>query len=128
MMERYARLQRVHDRWRRRLKLGLAVRWGLRGASLGLAVGLAVSVARLLAESLVPQTYIQLVLTGLCLGAALASALALAWPQSSLATAIQLDGRLGLKERLATAVELRRRGWAAIGAMGRLQLEDALEA
>jgi hypothetical protein len=126
MTQLYARLDRVHDRFRRRLKLGLAVRWGLRGAGLGLAGALAVSLAGLLAQGLVPEAYFRLLVLGLGLGAALAGALALAWPQSRLDTAIELDGRLGLQERLATAVELRRRGWATTGAIGRLQLEDTL--
>ena len=127
MTERYARLERVHDRFRRRLKLGFAVRWGLRGAGLGLAGALAVSLAGLLAQGLVPEAYFRLLVLGLGLGAGLAGALALAWPQSRLDTAIELDGRLGLQERLATAVELRRRGWATTGAIGRLQLEDTLQ-
>ena len=126
MTERYARLDRVHDRFRRRLKLGLVVRWGLRGACLGLAGALAVSLAGLLARGLAPEAYFRLLFLGLGLGGALAGALALAWPQSRLETAMELDGRLGLQERLATAVELRGRGWATTGGIGRLQLEDTL--
>jgi len=128
MTERYARLERTHDLWRRRLKLGRAMRWGLRGAILGLAGGLAISVAATFAQALAPEAYLRLLILGLGLGGALAAALALAWPQPPLTTARQLDGQLGLQERLSTAVELRRRGWAGSGPMARLQLEDTLQA
>ena len=124
MTERYAQLDRVHGGWRRRLKLVLAARWGLRGAGAGLAGGLAVSLAALYSRALVPEAYVRLLALGAVLGAALAAALALAWPRPWLATAIDLDGRLGLQERLSTAVELRRRGWR--GALVRSQLEDTL--
>ena len=126
MMERYAQLDRVHGGWRRRLRLSLAASWGLRGAGAGLAGGLAVSLAALYARALVPEAYLRLLGLGAVLGAGLAAALALAWPRSSLSTAIDLDQRLGLRERLSTAVELRRRGWP--GALARSQLEDTLQA
>jgi len=125
MKERYAQLDRVHGGWRRRLKLVLAARWGLHGAGAGLAGGLAVSLAALYARALVPEAYVRLLALGAVLGAGLAAALALAWPRSSLSTAIDLDQRLGLRERLSTAVELRRRGWP--GALARSQLEDTLQ-
>jgi len=125
MKERYAQLDRVHGGWRRRLKLSLAASWGLRGAGAGLAGGLAVSLAALYSRALVPEAYLRLLALGAVLGAGLAAALALAWPRSSLSTAIDLDQRLGLRERLSTAVELRRRGWP--GALARSQLEDTLQ-
>jgi len=126
MKERYAQLDRVHGGWRRRLKLVLAARWGLHGAGAGLAGGLAVSLAALYARALVPEAYVRLLALGAVLGAGLAAALALAWPRSSLSTAIDLDQRLGLRERLSTAVEQRRRGWP--GDLARSQLEDTLQA
>jgi len=126
MKERYDQLDRVHGGWRRRLKLSLAASWGLRGAGAGLAGGLAVSLAALYTRTLVPEAYLRLLALGAVLGAGLAAALALAWPRSSLSTAIDLDQRLGLRERLSTAVELRRRGWP--GALARSQLEDTLQA
>ena len=125
MKERYAQLDRVHGGWRRRLKLSLAASWGLRGAGAGLAGGLVVSLAAFYARTLVPEAYLRLLALGAVLGAGLAAALALAWPRSSLSTAIDLDQRLGLRERLSTAVELRRRGWP--GALARSQLEDTLQ-
>lgn len=127
MPARYARLQRLHQAWRGQLKLGLALHWALRGASLGLAGGLALALALMHSGGLVLPAYLRLLILAASLGGMLGAASALVWPRSALSTAVELDRRLGLQERLSTAVELHQRGWAA-GPMAELQLADALQA
>jgi hypothetical protein len=120
MTERYARLDHLHGGWRRRLKLVLAARWGLRGAGAGMAGGLAVSLAALYSRVLVPEAYAAVGLGGP----------GRRWPRPGngvarpwLATAIDLTADWGCRTP-EHGGGLRRCGWR--GALVRSQLEDTV--
>ncbi len=124
----YRRLEQVHNRWRRWLRLRRAANWTLRGVVLGLAIGLAVSLPTVLSRSLVLETYLRLLTASSIGGGLLAAALALLWPRSQFESARLFDRSLRLRERLSTAVELSSAGWPTSFDIARWQLEDTLEA
>ena len=123
----YRRLEHVHSRWRRWLRLRRAADWTLRGVTLGLAIGLASSLLAMLSRSLALETYLRVITAASIGGGALAAALGLLWPRSQFESARLFDSSLKLRERLSTAVELGSAGWPTSFEMARWQLEDTLE-
>ena len=116
-----AELQRVVGQLRWRQGVERMLHWGLRGLILGAIVFVALSIgAWVTAESLSPLPY---ALAGLPVLGALILA-ALAWPSMAQA-ALTGDRRLGLEERLGTALELTERG--AAGRFDVLQVRDAVD-
>jgi hypothetical protein len=122
----YARLDRLHRRWRRRLNLLRAVRWGARGAVAGLALGVVLAAVGLGRQVLLREAYLPLLVSLTVSGAAAAALLGMVWPRSRQQSARLLDRRLGLRERLSTAVELALAGWPGSGPMPLWQLDETL--
>jgi hypothetical protein len=110
-------LARVVRRLRLWLGLERLLRWLARGAALSAAVAIAVSIGAWLSG--VEATYWAVVAP---IAAALVAGL-VKWPDASEAARVG-DRRLGLEERIATAVELTRR--APAGRFDALQVRDAL--
>jgi hypothetical protein len=99
-------LTRQTLRWDRRLRLATSLVWVPRGLMVGLLVGIVVAVISRLRLWLLPEQIAQIAVAALmCCGAGLLALIWL-WPRSKTHRARYFDYRLGLKERISTALEL----------------------
>jgi hypothetical protein len=115
-------------RWGLRLRLVESLSWGPWGAAVGLGLGLLLALVARLWPLL---TAWQLaVLAGVLVPVGVALALLIVWlrPRTLLHRARVFDRRLGLAERLATAVEVGTGRLWATPVMAKAQLADALDA
>lgn len=115
-------------RWGLRLRLVESLSWGPWGAAVGLGLGLLLALtARLWPLLMVWQL---VVLAGVLVPVGAALALAIVWlrPRAPLQRARVFDRRLGLAERLATAVEIGTGRLRATPVMAEAQFADALDA
>jgi predicted DNA-binding protein len=119
----YAHLRR----WGLRLRLVESLSWGPWGGAVGLLLGLLIALAARLWPLLLSRQVLDL--AGLSMLAGLAVGLAIAWlrPRRPLHLARTFDRRLGLAERLATAVEIGTGRLQAVPVMARVQLADTLD-
>ena len=114
------RLTQLVGRLRWRIGLERTCTWLVRGLALGAVVFIGLNVADWLTEQTLPETAYLIALLPLLGALAIA---AVRWPSSSHAARFG-DRRLGLEERLATALELVRRPRS--GRFDTLQLQDAV--
>lgn len=115
-------------RWELRLRLVESLSWGPWGAAVGLGLGLLLALTARLWPLLV--VWQLAVLAGVLVPIGVTLALLIVWlrPRALLHRARVFDRRLGLAERLATAVEIGTGRLRATPVMAEAQLADALDA
>jgi len=115
-------------RWELRLRLVESLTWGPWGAAVGLGLGLLLALAARLWPLLMARQLVGL--AGLLTLAGATLGLLVVWlrPRSLASSARLFDRRLGLAERLVTAVEIVSGRLQTTGAMSTAQLADALRA
>ena len=121
-------MERVLQQWGRRLRWVEGVAWGAWGAVGGLASATALAVAARLWPLLPSRSLVTAALLGPAAGGlvGMVAALARPWPRHRLARV--LDRRLGLAERLTTAVEIAEGRLRTPPAMAAAQRAEMLEA
>jgi hypothetical protein len=121
-------LQPYLRRWGVRLRLVESLRWAPWGAAAGLGAGLLSALAARLWPLLLVRELIALAGASTLVGLSLALAVVWLRPRPLLSRARVFDRRLGLAERLATAVEIDVGRLQATPAMAGAQLSDTLAA
>lgn len=115
-------------RWNRRWRAAQGLRWGPRGLAAGLMVVLVLAVAARIWPLVSPAHLLILSAVSGLLGLLGSLFFVWLWPRSTLAQARFFDRRLGLKERVSTAVEIHRNLLPLPPWLAQQQLEDALRA
>ncbi len=113
-------------RWDRRWRAGQSVTWAVRGLTAGLGVGLLIALAGRLWPLFAVPGLVALATVWALIGAANAALVAWFWPRSTLVQARAFDRRLGLQERMSTALEAHSGAIAPPDWLTRRQLADAL--
>ena len=121
-------LTRILSRWGRRLRLVESPRWAARGLAAGLALGLILALAARLVPLLMADQLALIAALAAGVGLAVALAAVWLWPRPRHRLAWTLDRRLGLAERLTTALEIERRVLAPSPTMAAAQWKDTLAA
>jgi len=122
------RLRACLSRWGLRLRLVEGLTWGAWGAAAGLAAGLGLALAARLWPLLMTRSLVGLAGALTSVGAAIGLTVAWLRPRPLPHLARVLDRRLGLAERLTTAVEIGTGHLRAAPALAALQLADTLDA
>ena len=115
-------------RWGLRLRLVKSLSWGPWGAAVGLGLGLLLALTARLWPLLMAWQLAALAGVSIFVGVILALAIVWLRPRALLHRARTFDRRLGLAERLATAVEIGTGRLRATPVMTEAQLVDALDA
>ncbi|MCX7682959.1 MAG: hypothetical protein N2508_13505 [Anaerolineae bacterium] len=121
-------LLRLLRQWELRLRMAESINWGLWGAIGGAGAGLLMAVAARIWPLLLTRGLIALAGTLILTGAAVGLTLPLLRPRPPLRLARLFDRRLGLAERLTTALELSTGRIRTTQEMARAQMADTLRA
>ena len=121
-------LLQVLQRWDRRQRSAQSLVWTGRGLAAGLVAALLLALAARI-WPLLPVEWL-LALTGIwaALGLLAAFLLVWLWPRTPIDQARAFDRRLGLAERVSTALEIRARSLKTTDDLAREQLDDAVHA
>jgi hypothetical protein len=121
-------LQAHLAQWDRRRRLAGTLAWAPRGLAAGLAVATVIAVAARLWPLLSTPWLLALAALWALLGSLAAALVVWLWPATPLELARAFDRRLGLRERVSTALELESGALVAPAGLAERQRADALRA